>query len=121
MLVLNSGFVMQLPLPKDIQIIAGPGSDFSLKGPLGTLPVGLSRLDPKGWFAYSLADHTFRLQALVNTKQSRALGPTLMSYVRQQCQGVQFGYFVTLEVRGVGFRVHMEDNQCVFKQILTLF
>jgi large subunit ribosomal protein L6 len=49
------------------------------------------------------------------TRQIQAYGNTLISLIRQKILGVSQGFFLTLDIQGIGYRVNIRKGQIFFK------
>ena len=91
-----------------------------IAGPLGKLSVNLKSKDTKGILSYKLTETTIDLAVLYNTKHAFAFVKTLASLLEQKIKGVYMGYMCKMEVKGVGYRVSVENTSDVCNLVFKL-
>nr|YP_009310478.1 ribosomal protein L6 [Pyramimonas parkeae]AOT98945.1 ribosomal protein L6 [Pyramimonas parkeae] len=111
-------YYKKLPLPEDISIFWEKGS-WILQGPLGILK--LSSLNHSEGFRIKFLTHPRNFQKFIflmheiNDRRTQASGQTLISLFSQKILGISHGFFLNLDIRGIGYRVSIEETRLTFK------
>jgi large subunit ribosomal protein L6 len=114
-----------IPIPANVSLF-WQKNQFIFQGPLGILNFCPEK-HAKGWagFRIRLVDinnndsKTKQLGICIEnpsqTLKNHAFGHTLSSLLQQKLVGVSQGYFLTLEIRGIGYRVSLNGQKILFK------
>src|SRR3546814_9503479 len=78
----------------------------SVKGPKGTLTLGLS-----DQVTYSVDDGSIAVKPLSQTKQARSQWGMQRTLVSNLVQGVTEGFSKVLEIKGVGYRAQVQGQK----------
>lgn len=77
----------------------------SVKGPKGTLTMGLSDL-----ITYSVEDGAISVKPVNDSKQARAFWGMQRTLVSNLVEGVSAGFTKTLDIKGVGYRANAQGR-----------
>nr|ANA57046.1 ribosomal protein L6 [Pyramimonas parkeae] len=114
-------YYKKLSLPQEISVFWERGS-WILQGPLGILSLSFKKtsifyegfrikflIHPKNYQKFLFLMHD------LNDRKTQALGGTLISLLDQKILGISHGFFLNLDIRGIGYRVNIEETGLIFK------
>jgi len=118
----NHKFIKSIKIPNNVHVLLDNDRLIFL-GPLGVTTFSLSSSNekqetqrskelPRGFqLGFEKTDQCNRivLQNTENSKQTQMCGNTLASLIDRKIAGVVQGFFVSLEIRGIGYRVILKE------------
>ncbi len=94
------------PVPVPAGVTAAiEGKTLSVKGPKGTLTLGLEEE-----VTYAVEDGTIQVQPANQTKRARSFWGMQRTMVQNLITGVTEGYTKTLQITGVGYRANVQGS-----------
>jgi large subunit ribosomal protein L6 len=96
-----------IEIPKDLEVVL-KGDELTVKGPKGSL--GL-KLRPE--ILVEIKDNYIFVRPKAENKKSRAFWGMTRSLINNMIEGVCKGYQKKLEIRGVGWKAHLEGDKLV--------
>ncbi len=92
-------------IPSGVEAKIADGT-LSVKGPKGTLTMGLTDL-----VTYEVKDGAIAVQPVNDTKKARSFWGMQRTLVSNLIEGVTEGYTKTLEIKGVGYRASVQGKK----------
>nr|YP_665654.1 ribosomal protein L6 [Nephroselmis olivacea]AAF03181.1 ribosomal protein L6 [Nephroselmis olivacea] len=108
-------FKYTLYIPIGLSIVITESS-LKMEGPLGSIIIPLSTMDPYGIIFIKIINDNSKEQKYIeiigNSSHSKiqSLFPSIISKFKQMIDGVSRGVFTSLELIGVGYRAQLESN-----------
>ena len=94
-----------IPIPSGVEVSLD-GTKVTVKGPKGTLTLGLSEL-----VSYTLGDGSISIAPANDGKPARSHWGMQRTLVSNLVQGVTEGFTKVLEITGVGYRANAQGNK----------
>jgi large subunit ribosomal protein L6 len=118
-------FSKLIPIPDNVSLFWRKGQ-YIFQGPLGLLNF-CPEDHAKGWSGFRIRllnrknntnndkDWAICIENPGELPKINAFGHTLSSLIQQKLTGVCQGYFLTLEIKGIGYRVNLDGQKILFK------
>jgi large subunit ribosomal protein L6 len=98
-----------IDIPNQVKVESTPGL-MKILGPLGSISLNLSQLDPKAQIAWKYNDTSLFINAV-----SPALAGLWYGKISSLFRGITRGHTASLTLRGIGYRVRVEGQHVYLK------